>query len=49
MRIAEAFQLDGAVAIVTAAGAGIGRAIAETYAQAGAAVTVSGGGVQVLD
>jgi 7-alpha-hydroxysteroid dehydrogenase len=35
------FRLDGDVAIVTGAGAGIGRAIAETFAAAGAAVVVS--------
>ncbi len=35
------FKLDGAVAVVTGAGAGIGRAIAETFAAAGAAVMVS--------
>lgn len=35
------FRLDGEVAVVTGAGAGIGRAIAETFAAAGAAVMVS--------
>ncbi len=35
------FALDGQVAVVTGAGAGIGRAIAETFAAAGAAVLVS--------
>lgn len=36
-----AFRLDGQVAVITGAGAGIGRAIAETFAAAGAAVMVS--------
>ena len=35
------FTLHGQVAVVTGAGAGIGRAIAETFAAAGAAVMVS--------
>ena len=35
------FTLAGQVAVVTGAGAGIGRAIAETFAAAGAAVMVS--------
>ena len=35
------FRLDGQVAVITGAGAGIGRAIAETFAAAGAAVVVS--------
>lgn len=41
MQIEKSFRLDDAVAIVTGAAAGIGRAIAETFAQAGAAVVAT--------
>ncbi|MGL4931216.1 MAG: 7-alpha-hydroxysteroid dehydrogenase [Plesiomonas sp.] len=41
MLIEEVFRLDGDVAIITGAGAGIGQAIATVFADAGAAVVIS--------
>ena len=41
MSIEKSFRLDGGVAIVTGAAAGIGRGIAETFAKAGASIVVT--------
>lgn len=41
MQVVDRFRLDGQVALVTGAGAGIGRAIAKVFAAAGSAVVVS--------
>lgn len=41
MAISELLSLKGEVALITGAGAGIGRAIAVLFAEAGAAVVVS--------
>ena len=41
MSVLEAFKLEDQVSVVTGAGAGIGRAIAELFSKAGAKVIVS--------
>ena len=43
------FRLDGGVALITGAGAGIGRGIAQTFAAAGAAVTVTDRDAETAD
>ena len=47
--MAEAFNLNGRVAIITGASRGIGRAIAEAYARAGAKVALASRNQEALD
>jgi 7-alpha-hydroxysteroid dehydrogenase len=49
MGILDRFRLDGKVAIVTGAGRGIGAAIAEAYAEAGADVVVAARSREQID
>lgn len=46
---ASLFRLDDGVALITGAGAGIGRCIAETFAAAGASVTVTDRDLQAAE
>jgi 7-alpha-hydroxysteroid dehydrogenase len=49
MSVLNAFSLSGQVAIVTGGGAGIGRAIAELFSAAGAAIVVSDRTLETAD